>query len=54
MPTYDFKCAKCGKNVTLVLGVTDYERKAYKCPKCGSKKLDRRISSFRVQTSKKS
>ena len=54
MPAYDFKCPKCGKNVTLVLTLNDYQRKAYKCPKCGSKKLDRRISSFQVQTSKKS
>ena len=54
MPAYDFRCAKCGKNVTLMISVADYERKSYKCPKCGSKKLDRRISSVQVQTSKKS
>jgi len=54
MPAYDFRCGKCSKNVTLMLSVSDYERKAFKCPKCGSKKLDRRISSVQVQTSKKS
>ena len=36
MPAYDFKCPKCGKNVTLVLTLNDYQRKAYKCPKCGT------------------
>lgn len=54
MPAYEFKCQNCGKKVTLVLTLGNYERKAYRCPKCGSKKLDRRITSFQVQTSKKS
>ncbi len=54
MPVYDFKCQDCGKKVTLVLSVSEYENKRRKCPKCGSKKLARLITSFQVQTSRKS
>ena len=32
----------------------DYEKKAFKCPKCGSRRLERLISTFQVKTSKKS
>jgi len=55
MPAYEFHCKNCGKKVTLVLSISEYTgNKAQKCPKCGSKKLERRITSFQVQTSKKS
>ena len=40
MPGYEFKCQKCGKKATIVLSISDYEKKNYKCPKCGSKRLE--------------
>jgi putative FmdB family regulatory protein len=54
MPVYEFKCQKCGKKVNLSLSLADYEKKNPKCPKCGKAKLERLISSFGVQTSRKS
>jgi putative FmdB family regulatory protein len=54
MPTYEFRCKKCGKKLTLRITFSEYEAKHFKCSKCGSKQLERLISPFRVQTSKKS
>lgn len=54
LPTYEFRCGKCRKKVTLSLTVGEYENKKYKCTKCGSKSLQRLVTTFQVQTSKKS
>lgn len=54
MPAYEFLCKKCGKNVTLVLSVSEYEKKKPKCPNCKSTQLVRQISAFQVKTSRKS
>ena len=54
MPAYEFFCQKCRKVVTLLLSVSDYENKKRKCPKCGSVRLERQITSIQVQTSRKS
>jgi putative FmdB family regulatory protein len=54
MPSYEFKCLKCGKKATLVIPYSDYEKKKYNCPKCGSKRLERLLSSVQVVTGKKS
>ena len=35
MPIYEFLCEKCKNQFTLHLGLTEYEEKNYKCPKCG-------------------
>ncbi len=57
MPTYEFQCEKCRKRFELTYGVVEYERavkKKIKCPKCGSTRVLRQISTFEVKTSKKS
>jgi putative FmdB family regulatory protein len=54
MPAYEFECLKCGEQVMLIIPISDYEKKNYKCPECGSKKLERLVSSVQVVTSKKS
>ncbi len=54
MPAYEFKCLKCGKKVTLIILFSDYENKKARCPKCGSKRLERLVSSVQVVTSRKS
>ncbi len=54
MPAYEFECIKCGKDVTLIMTFSDYEKKNYKCPDCGSKWLERLVSPVQVVTSKKS
>lgn len=54
MPVYEFACLSCGKEFYLVLSLRSYERKEYACPACGSRQLERAISSCEVVTSRKS
>jgi putative FmdB family regulatory protein len=54
MPTYEFSCEKCNKKFTLILSVSEYEKTKFRCPKCKSVKVRQLISSFQVNTSKKS
>jgi putative FmdB family regulatory protein len=54
MPTYEFMCEKCRKSFTVVISISDYEKKKYQCPKCKGKKLKQQVSSFQTVTSKKS
>jgi len=54
MPSYDFKCKKCQKRFSIKLTIQELEERRYKCPKCGSKRLDKLVTAFFTQTSKKS
>jgi putative FmdB family regulatory protein len=54
MPTYDFKCEKCSKKFSLLISVSDYDKKGFRCPKCKSTKVRQQITSFQVNTTKKS
>jgi putative FmdB family regulatory protein len=54
MPTYEFMCEKCNKPFTLILGISEYEKMKFRCPKCKSTKVKQQITSFQTVTSKKS
>ena len=54
MPTYEFYCEKCDKQVSVFISISEYEKKEYKCPDCSGKRLTRLISAFQTITSKKS
>ena len=54
MPTYEFVCEKCRKRFSLVMKISDYEKKKFSCPKCKSKKVRQQLSSFQTITAKKS
>jgi len=54
MPTYDFVCEKCNKKFTLIISLSEYEKKKFRCPKCKSTRVKQQISSFQTVTSKKS
>lgn len=54
MPTYDFYCEKCKKDFSVVISISEYEKKKFRCPKCKGKKLKQQITSFQTVTSKKS
>ncbi len=54
MPTYEYHCDKCDREVTLILTIREHEKGQVKCPKCGSKALRPLLSAFVAQTSKKS
>jgi len=54
MPTYEFTCKQCGKDFTLTITFSAYDKKGFTCPKCGSKEVTQQITAFQTKTSKKS
>jgi putative FmdB family regulatory protein len=54
MPTYDYRCAKCNKEFSLILSMKEHEEGKAKCPKCGGKRLEQLITPFQTKTSRKS
>ena len=54
MPVYDYKCQKCSEAFTLIMSISDKEKKKIKCPKCKSTKVGQVYSGFVAVTSKKS
>jgi putative FmdB family regulatory protein len=54
MPTYSFRCKKCGKRFQEILSFREYEERKRKCPKCGSKSVGQLLEGFTAKTSKKS
>ena len=53
MPVYEFICHKCDHNFSLVISISEYEKRKFTCPKCKSDKVKRQLSSFQTITSKK-
>lgn len=47
MPVYSYKCKDCGEEFDLLVGVGQGSEEL-KCRKCGSKNLDRMLTSFGV------
>ena len=54
MPLYEYICLDCRKEFSETKTVSDYDPKAVKCPKCNSRKVERRWSTVNVETSRKS
>jgi len=54
MPVYEYVCQNCNKSFELVRRIKENGRKAAACPKCASKKVERRWSRVSVETSRKS
>jgi putative FmdB family regulatory protein len=54
MPQYDYKCTKCKKSFTVVMSVSEHDKKKVKCPKCRSTMVKPVYSGFVAMTSKKS
>jgi putative FmdB family regulatory protein len=54
MPTYEYLCAKCGKEFTLIMSLKEYEAGEVSCPKCKSTKVKQQMSDFMPKTSRKS
>jgi len=50
MPIYAYVCKDCGHNFDLLVGVTS-EKVELKCPKCGSKDIERKFASFGIKVS---
>lgn len=54
MPTYQYRCEKCGKEFSRVESITTHGRKRPSCPKCKSTKIAQLFSNFYAKTAKKS
>jgi putative FmdB family regulatory protein len=54
MPVYEFICNDCQKKFEVVKPIKEYDPKKVTCPKCDSKKVERRWSTVYAVTSKKS
>jgi len=54
MPAYEFICEECNKPFSLIISISEYEKKEFRCPECKSDKVKQQITSFQAKTSKKS
>ncbi len=54
MPTYDYRCEKCTKRVSIYQTYEEYGRVAVRCPNCGSESLRRLIGRVRFARSEES
>jgi putative FmdB family regulatory protein len=54
MPTYEFVCERCKKPFSILMKISDYEKKKFSCPKCKSKKVRQQLTAFQTITAKKS
>ncbi|MCX7659970.1 MULTISPECIES: zinc ribbon domain-containing protein [Caldimonas] len=54
MPTYQYRCEKCGHVFEHVEHIAEHDTVRLSCPKCGSQALQHTPTRFFVQTSKKS
>jgi putative FmdB family regulatory protein len=58
MPSYEFQCSECHETFDLVTSISEYEKMkeehSVTCTACGSTNVERHITEFQVQTSRKS
>jgi putative FmdB family regulatory protein len=54
MPTYEYTCEKCRKRFSLVMSISEHDRRKVKCPKCSSQRVAQTVQGFFATTSKKS
>jgi putative FmdB family regulatory protein len=54
MPTYEYKCRKCGKKFERNEHISEHGLKRTRCPKCESTKVAQVLGAFFAKTSKKS
>ena len=54
MPTYEYRCRECGDRFEEHQTVAEHEAAKPTCPKCQSGNVEKAVSAFYAQTSKKS
>jgi len=54
MPTYEFYCRDCQKEVTVVMTLKEHEGGSFTCPACKGRNMDPLLSAFHAKTSRKS
>ena len=53
MPSHEFYCDTCRKEVTMTLSIGERERGDYRCPSGGGKKRQPLMGTFFAKTSRK-
>ncbi len=54
MPTYEFKCRKCGHVFERRMTVSQREKARPSCPECKGRRVEPVFSGFMARTSRKS
>jgi putative FmdB family regulatory protein len=54
MPTYEYRCADCGRSFDRVEPLAEHGRHHPPCPKCGSKHVEQVMTPFYPKTAHKS
>jgi putative FmdB family regulatory protein len=54
MPTYEYRCDECKHKFSLIMSISEHDKKKVSCPKCRKKNVKQQISTFQTQTSRKS
>ncbi|HXY70809.1 MAG TPA: zinc ribbon domain-containing protein [Gemmatimonadales bacterium] len=54
MPTYEYRCEKCGKRFAVIERISDHTGRPPACPKCRSRATRQLPAAFYAKTVKKS
>jgi len=54
MPTYQYRCQKCGARFQRTESMAEHDPDKTRCPKCKSKRVNQQLGTFFAKTSKKS
>jgi putative FmdB family regulatory protein len=54
MPTYAYRCAKCGETFERIETISEHGASKVKCPKCASEEIVSVPTAFVAMTGKKS
>jgi putative FmdB family regulatory protein len=54
MPTYQYRCERCGETFEHAEHLAEHETTHPNCPKCGSEKVEHMPTPFVAKTSRKS
>lgn len=54
MPSYDYRCERCGKRFVVVQRISEHTGRALACPKCKSRRTIRVLAPFFAKTGRKS
>lgn len=54
MPTYEYRCAKCGTEFERTMLLSEHEKgEKPACPKCQSRDVEQLVAAFQAVTSRK-
>jgi putative FmdB family regulatory protein len=53
MPTYEYRCDKCGEQFSRIMSIREYETAQVTCPKCKASEVKQQMSEFIAKTTRK-